>query len=204
MKNFISTILLLSSFSAFAVTDSLVVPLTARFLLPTDGWKTIKLTSLNAKLKKAGLPLFPEKVTLTKNDGKVWMKYVEMVETVNKKFNTDLEILPDDNLIRESTMCYLGTSAGVIKTLAGLTGTMIDEDMGIYGYRIGKKVEITYPDNDFLDVPDRREDLTAENPREVKMWDNYNTKSSNVLLATNYGPQGDGTEMNITLVKPCK
>jgi hypothetical protein len=31
----------------------------------------------------------------------------------------------------------------------GLTGTMIDEDMEIYGYRMGKKTKITFPGNDF-------------------------------------------------------
>lgn len=202
MKKFVSTLVLMSSFSALA-TDALVVTLTARDLSPEEGWRVIKLTSINSKLKKAGLEQFPATVTLTKNDGKIWMKYVDLVEKANKKLKTELEILPDDNLTWGSTMCYLGSPQGVLKTLEGLTGTMIDEDMGIWGYRIGKKVSFTYP-GEFIDNPEYREELMNYNPREIKEWDNYNTKSDAVLLSTNYGPSGDGTEMNNTLIKRCK
>lgn len=203
MKNLLASLLLLSSFSVVAA-DSLVVTLTARQYSEVNGWKVIKLPSLNAKLKKAGLAEFPATVTLTKKDGDVWMKYVDLLETANEKLKAKYEILPDDNLIYGSAICYNGATAGVLKTIEGLRGSMIHEDMGIYGYRMGKKVKITFPGNDFLDVPEMREMLTNDNPYEVRTWDNYDTSSDDVLLATNYGQQGDGTEMNVTVIKRCK
>ncbi len=202
MKSSIGFVLLVLSVNAYSAS-SLTIQLEARDLSPKDSWKIIKLSSLNPQLKKLNLPLFPEAVTLTAKDGKVWEKLVLQVETVSKAIKKELEILPDSNFVWGSKMCYSGPVADVFKTIEGLTGSMIDEDMGIYGYRIGKKTVFTY-EGEFLDSEERRSEFTDAYPAEVDAWDSYSTTSDTLLLATNYGPSGDGTELNLTYVKKCK
>lgn len=194
--------LLFLSVNAFSAS-SITINLDARDLSPKDGWKVIKLSSLNPQLKKLNLPPFAEKVTLTAKDGKVWEKLKLQVETASKVLKKELEILPDGNFVWGATMCYSGPVLDVFKTFKGLTGTMIDSDMGIYGYRIGMKTVFTFED-EFLDNEDRRAEFAENSPTEVKAWDKYNTKSETLLLATNYGPEGDGTELNLMYVTKCK
>lgn len=166
--------------------------------------KKIVLSSLNKKLKAVELPGFPTVITLGKDDKPYWLKMIRQLVNANSMLGRNIEIVMERGYLGEfPAMCYRGKTAEVRDVIEGLMGSVFHEDQGIQAVRYGTKKFITYTDEFFETNKERREEQEQNNAEEVALWDNYDTKSDTVLVMSDYGPQGDGTELTATSIVRC-
>lgn len=203
MKKSILALSLLSlvSSSAFAAESSLTFSMTAREYIEGSGWQTVYLPSLNTKLAQAGLPGFKPKLTFKANESAKYAKFVEQVEKAGKKLNREIEVLDKGYLNSAPTLCYNGKPEDVLKIVQSLT-TAFHEDMGIQGVRYKNKKVFIY-DQTFENDEDIRQNYEDNSPEALQAWKKYKTTSDAVLILSDFGPEGDGTELFDTEIKRC-
>jgi hypothetical protein len=152
-------------------------------------FKEIRLSSLNGALAKAraknGLsasayPNFPATLTLGSTDGVQWTKLVKYVEKVAKLLNRKISVVdpesdaPDLSSFRIS--CYEGDVRYIKKTIEDLRVRETKPGSGKYIGVFGSYFEIRF----------------------AKIL-----KGDVLMLRSDYGQQGDGTERVYTYFAPC-
>ncbi len=176
-----------------------------------DDSKNIVLSSLNPALKKKGLPGFATVGVFSKSDQAYWLKLQKQVETSAKALNRDIRLDEGYGLYihQTPTMCYRGSTNQVPKVIQALMGSVFHQDQGIQAFRFKDK-KIIVDQYQFIEVSDaekskeNRENYETNAPDDVKVWDDYDVSSDDVLVMSDLGPQGDGTELNATLIKRCE
>jgi len=99
-------------------------------------------------------------------------------------------------------ICYRGNPVRVMEVIAGLLGAVFQEDQGIQASRYGKTKLISIDKDQFFETnAEVRAEHMINNPKEVALWEEYDTKSDTVLVLSDLGPQGDGTELYATEIK---
>jgi hypothetical protein len=113
---------------------------------------------------------------------------------------------PQTYLYEMPEMCYRGHMSTVPELLRDLMKdgqSILHRDQGIPGIRFGHSKLITFEEQFFETSEEFREIYESESPKAVKAWDSYDVTSKTVLVLSDLGPQGDGTELYITEIKPC-
>ena len=192
---------LLSPVLAHAEGSVLVLDLTAREFHDRGGWKDVKLNTLNSKLERAGLPKFASSVALLKTDGPKYKVILEQLKRANEVLGRKLELPENGYFVDFPKLCYSGEVASVNETVEGLRGSLFHEDMGLQGYRYQAKKTLTWPTQ--FNNRDVQATYRAESPGALKAWKDYDVRSDAVLFLSDFGPEGDGTELYATLVPRC-
>lgn len=169
----------------------------------SSAWVNIQLTTLNKKLKKQELPQFEKSIVLKKNDGKKYLKILEQVRVANKALGRKIEMIDHGYFYQLPETCYTGETSAVIDTINGLRDGVFHTDMGISAIRYGKIKVLFYEGQTIDDNAEVRAIHEQNNPEAVAAWDHYKKKSDDVLVLSDFGPQGDGTELTATLIKRC-
>jgi hypothetical protein len=168
----------------------------------------ILLSSLNKKLSKAGLPGFPDVAVFGKNDVPYAKKLRKMTDNAEKALGVEFNnVSPIGySYFHNVEMCYRGDINEVKQVIDALYGPVFLEDQGLQAIRYGSKKYVyeMYKDDFFENNAEVLESDLENNPAEVKAWKAHKSTSKNVLLLTDLGPQGDGVELNLSVIKPCK
>ncbi len=137
-----------------------------------------------------------------------------LISTLSFATETEAEIVFSREIPSESyldlhdapKMCYKGNPLGVAPALQKIMNEndKLSSDSFMIAFRVGRQMTV-YDTLSFFETvtEEERETLEESNPDEVKQWREYDTDSKTVLILNNLGPQGDGTELYATSVKPC-
>lgn len=159
----------------------------------TDAHRKVSLDTLNAQFDG---PDFPKKMTLGGNDGDKFNAMLAQLAVANEKLNRDVEMDYTWDPSDYTGLCYTGKAKDIQKTVDALRESMFSIYMGVQAERYGTTKKV-FSSSDWLDL--QRE----ENPQTVAVWENYNTSSSDYLMMTDGGQQGDGTEFFAVRIKRC-
>jgi len=163
----------------------------------------LPISEINRKLAEAGLDTLPLEVTLGVKSAKDWKKWSALIEKAKVLTDKEFEINIDRKYLHElPVMCYSGSPAAVMELIEKLGGTFFHEDQGYYATRWGREVDNKDPDNFGSTEAETRERF-GEHEDVLEEWFNYNKSSRDVLILSNFGPQGDGTELKLTRIRPC-
>jgi hypothetical protein len=167
-----------------------------------DKERSLDLALINKKLRARNLKELPEKVTIGFTSGKLWDDLMARIEAAQELWPQELHMLIDRAYLYEMPeICYHGSPARVMRLIEKMSGKFFHGDQGYFAIRYGHTKTILDPENFAEDsklnerFPDR-EDIVDE-------WLNYNPLSSDVLILSNLGPQGDGTEVYSTRIRRC-
>lgn len=207
MKSFIASSMVLASFQAFAfpVTTTIEFELTAETYTASSK-KEFSLASLNKKLKAAGVKEFPKTQAFGMDSQKTWDGLMKQVKAANKALKMELHPIFEKGYFYEfPTMCYRGEAEDVQYVIRAMMENVLHGDQNIDGIRARDSKWIHWM-SEFFETNEEMREAQMDNGNEVemKMWDEYDIKSQTVLVISGYGPQGDGTEMTATEIKPCK
>lgn len=202
MKSLLFSAGLLLSTAASAVT-TLEFHLTGEIYKGMDV-EEMNLNLINEELKvKKARPL-PDTVVCGKDHIKSWKKLMTQVKLARKILKKEIHVVPDHGYLYQfPTICYRGLSSEVPEVVESLMGTILHSDQGIQGLKYGP-VKVVHESNFFENSKERLKGMLKHNPHEVKMWLNYKKSSDSVLLLSDYGAHGDGTELIATEIKRCK
>lgn len=128
-------------------------------------------------------------------------------EDIANGYGQDLDELQD--------LCYVGEASGVEAAIdAEIEKDTINYWSTVLAIRYGTAKKIVDTDifaedakGKLIEIQDGEPlDLDSEygHPAILKQWNAFNTKSKDVLVLSNIGMQGDGTEMYATVIPPCK
>ncbi len=107
-------------------------------------------------------------------------------------------------LYQLESICYIGEMGEVPYSLrALLEEEKLERDQGIVAIRYGQSKVISFEDEFFETSEEWMEFQMEENPKVVEAWKSYDTSSKEVLVISNLGPEGDGTELYLTIMPPC-
>src|SRR5665647_3243500 len=159
----------------------------------TERWNKVKLDSLNAAFDG---PDFPKTMTLGGNDGDKFSAVLAQLEIANTKLHRKVEMDYTWDPSEYSGLCYTGKPKDIQKTVDALRESMFSIYMGVQAERYGTTKKVFY-DADWLD--NQRE----ENAEIVAVWESYNTSSTDYLMMTDGGQQGDGTEFFAVTIPRC-
>ncbi|MDA8792402.1 hypothetical protein N9N67_04105 [Bacteriovoracaceae bacterium] len=133
--------------------------------------------------------------------------------TVKIKFNKKKLEGPTRNYLFEMpTMCYEGPKEELIAKLFQLKEggeSLLHRDQGIQAIKLGN-YEINYYGDQFFgytpvnpDYAESFEELRYYYKKEISQWEKYDQDSNDLFIFSDLGPQGDGTELYATIIKPC-
>ena len=117
---------------------------------------------------------------------------------------------PQTYLYEFPTMCYRGQAKDVpalIDEMMSSDESPLHRDQGIQAIRFEDTMLIFtagqfYATTQEEDIAD---DYRVNQEEEIKEWESYDTyRNKDVLILSDLGPQGDGTELYLTVIKPCK
>ncbi len=180
-----------------------------------EKFKKVNLKALNKKLislHPAELPEnveLPEKIQVGKNAKLYWDILVKRIEAANQVVSDKMWFnITDDRDLREySPICYRGKSSDVPAILKsfqnGSNGNFMRGDAGLLAIRYGETIEIYHNDEVFNSEEKLKELYAADNADEVNDWLRYDKSSDVVLVMTDFGGQGDGTELISTFIEKC-
>ena len=99
-------------------------------------------------------------------------------------------------------MCYRGQPNEATRILQSMLGNFLTPEQGMIAIRYGKTIKILW--NDFESDPEVRQNY-IENGNEdlLQAWDDYDKNSDDIVVLSDLGPQGDGTELYRTEIKRC-
>jgi hypothetical protein len=168
-------------------------------------FKTVYLYKLNKVLRTNNLPTFKMKVVFDKGGKVKWQEIMDQLEKTNKVLKREIQLVMDNGYIYEfPAICYRGKTEDVPEIITSLMGSVFQDEQGIQAIRHGEK-KIIYWDGFFeTATAEAREEYTVNNPDDVAQWNNYDKKSDTVLVMSDLGPQGDGTELYSTEIKRCQ
>ena len=166
--------------------------------------RKINVESLNEDLKEAGVDGLPEEVVVNQNAkpyGKVLLKRIEAAKAAMK---IDYRFVIDNGYLYEfPTICYQGQASDVPSILKAMSGTFLNNTQGILAIRYGSRT-IAYVDHFKSESALKKNYEGSGADKEIRTWLRFNESSKNVLVMSDLGHQGDGTELYTTVIKPCR
>lgn len=199
MKTFYLCFIFFNFISLASAKTTLEFDLTAT-TYNKEGSVPVDIKKLNAKLKKNGLDGLPERIIISSNPAayfNVLEKRIKAVSTISK---TSIDFpISNGYLYEYPEICYRGEGSDVGKMIQSMVGNFLNSDQALLGVKF--KSETVMWDSDYFAMDGVEAD---EIPEEIETWKNYNPKSSNVLVMSNLGQNGDGTELYSTFIGPCK
>lgn len=167
--------------------------------------KEVKLdiAKLNKTLAKQGLEGLPEIIVVSQNAKAYWRVLMKRIEAANKVAATEMTFPINSGYYYEfPELCYRGKTEEVVGVLDGMLGSFLNDGQGVMAYRHGETQVVRV--DDFKSEKALKDRYGDENENEVKAWLKYKKTSKSVLVMSDLGAQGDGTELYATSVKPCK
>ncbi len=162
----------------------------------------IDVPKLNRSLAKKGLDGLPEKIVVGKNAKAYGKLLLNRIEAANKGATEELRFVIDNGYLYEyPPICYRGDATDVPAIMNGMLDTFLNSEQGILALRYGKETIIH--DDRFKSKASLNEAFEGGN-NETKAWLNFDQHSRSVLVMSDLGPQGDGTELYTTYIKPCR
>lgn len=203
MKTLLFSSALILSFGVSAQT-TIEFPLTGE-IYKGSGSVELEVKGINTELRAKKLRPLPELVVWGKSNQRQWKSLIAHVELAKKTLNKDIDVVLDRGYFYEfPAICYRGATSEVPEVIESLMGTVLHPDQGIQALKYGKVKVVHYGSEFFENNKERMQEMLEYNPGEVKLWLNYNKTSDTVLILSDYGPQGDGTELTATEIKRCK
>ncbi|MBI1859865.1 MAG: hypothetical protein HYR96_02980 [Deltaproteobacteria bacterium] len=166
----------------------------------------LKMVNVNKKLKKKGLDGLPSWLAVNKNAIAYWKILMKRVEDANKAgiYKSELLFTIDHGYFYQyPPMCYRGKIEEVVPVIDGMMkDNFLTSEQGIFAIRWGSQTDIR--DDSFKSEKAINEYFDGMNEEEIAEWVNFDKRSKNVLVMSNLGPQGDGTDLYATTIKPCR
>jgi len=163
----------------------------------------VKIPALNKKLKKAGLDGLPEVVVVSENAKAYWNILMKRIEAAQSTSKEEIHSYISSTYYYEyPEICYRGKMSEVVKVLDGMNDNFLTNEQGIHAYRYGKKTDVR--SDLFKNEKSIREAYDEQRPEDVEEYLAYDENSDAVLVVSDLGAQGDGTELYLTYIKPCK
>jgi hypothetical protein len=107
--------------------------------------------------------------------------------------------------IYELSICYRGQVEDVPALIQAMVGNFLNAEQGILAIAAGKKKLIE--DESFKSrsgLKERFGDEYEGRLTTINQWLNYDSKSKTAIVMSDFGPQGDGTELKLSKIPPCK
>ncbi len=203
MKSILLTAGLILSSATPAVT-TLEFHLTGEIYKGMDV-QEMDLGQINRELKSKKIKPLPETIVCGKDHLKSWKKLMGQVKVAKKILKKEIHLVADHGYLYQfPTICYRGLSSEVPEVIESLMGTILHSDQGIQGLKYGKEKVVHHGSDFFENSKERMKGMLKHNPQEVRMWLNYKKSSDTVLLLSDYGSHGDGTELTAIEIKRCK
>lgn len=201
----------------FSVLFSVVSLAGTKLEIPLEGFyftdhKEVKVNvpKLNQELKKRGLAGLPEVVVVGENPEAFWKVIQKRIRAANEALGREMHFnLYDDGYgegtLYKMTVCYRGNLTDVPDVIDSMLGNFLDPDQGILAMAAGKKKVIR--DEAFKSRAGLKKRFDSEyetNLANIDRWLDYDAKSDTAVVMSDYGPQGDGTELELTEIPPCE
>lgn len=159
----------------------------------------VPMSSLNLDLSAHQMEKFPERAVFGKKDRALAKAIQERLDNVGKTLQRKLYLYSYGTLGYylhhvPQPFCYRGKASEVLTVIRALMGVVFNENEGFLGVRYGKTKKFLTHEQDFGQRSDQ----------EAAVWDNYDTTSNAVLLMSDLGPEGDGTELYSLLIPSCQ
>ena len=155
--------------------------------------------ALKAKKAKFSLPTI---VKVTKSDRRTKLSTLQkQLDAASELTGIDLLFSTNSGFHSYPAICYRGPAAGVEGLLNDLQAVFFEDEFLAIRYKNQKHVildEFNGDEKELSDYYDGTED------DEIGQWVNFNEKSDSVLVMSNLGPNGDGTELYAKEIKPCR
>jgi len=110
-----------------------------------------------------------------------------------------------ETYIFKMTLCYRGDISGIPGLIEKLRGNFLHPEEGILAIGAGQKKAVY--DKAFKSrngLKERFGDEYETNITNINKWLNYSSGSKTALVVSDYGPQGDGTELEVTEIPSCE
>ncbi len=161
----------------------------------------IDVEKFNASLKKLNLDGIPQRAVVNERAGPFGKLLINRIEAAEKALGQEYHFVIEYGYFYEfPTICYRGQNSDVPAILEAMTGTFLSDEQGILAIRYKDKTLIT--DDNFSSAAKLNEAYEGGND-ETEIWLNYDKRKDDVLVMSNLGPQGDGTELYATFIKAC-
>ena len=173
--------------------------------------QNISVAKMNKELAKLGLDGIPEVVTVSQNPERFYKVLERRFEAAKERLQWDMHFniwadgTGDNYLYKWENVCYRGEITEVPALIKSMQGNFLNQDEGLLAFGAGPKKVIE--DEAFKSSEGLKERFDSEYENleaEIDQWLNYSSKSKTVLVMSDYGPQGDGTELEVTEIPPCK
>ena len=208
MKNMNLLLALSLCLTAFARETTLEFDLTGKVFVNHNRVLNLKIANVNKRLHAKGIDGLPERLAVTKNAAAYWRILMDRIEAGNKAqaYKTEMHFDINSGYFYEfPAICYRGKTEDVSVIIdAMMKDNFLNSEQGLLAMRWGTHKDVR--SDQFKSDEGLREYYQQwgdENENEIKSWVKYNTKSENVLIMSDLGPQGDGTELYATVIKPC-
>jgi hypothetical protein len=199
------------SANAFAATKTtLEFPLKLSYFATPNREVDLDVAKLNRKLSAAGKAGLPETIVVNADSRPYFLLLMKRLEVANEVWGKEINTPAREGYLYEyPEICYRGKAADVFETIKALTGqndgsvqNFFNHDQGMLAARYGTK-KIVEADQ-FKSVSALREYYGGDNEGEIDGWEHFDTSSKDVIVWSDLGPQGDGTELYLTVIKPCR
>jgi len=164
----------------------------------------LKLADLNSQLSSAGIS-FPKTLTMGPRDGAKFLKVMRDIEVANEKLHRHIDMDHTWDPSEYVGLCYTGDIRGVPRVVEGLRESLFSIYMGIQGERWGTSKRFYYnAAGEGTTEAAWITDQNVENADTMKVWTSFDTSSTNFLMMTDGGQEGDGTEFFAVTIKKCR
>jgi hypothetical protein len=167
---------------------SIVVPL-------LDENENLPMSRFNDELERAGLPMFPDTLTVSSEDGDF---QAELDALAEQSARDDVLAITGAELslyysslepLLDAGFCYSGDGSAVPDLMSGIAGSILSEMFVVWGWRAGEKSAY-----DEWHEPTRESAIYDE-------WNEYDPSGGSVLLVAS--SDDDGTE-GVVIVPACR
>jgi len=167
-----------------------------------DGWSgpMVALESLNEELASEGIK-FDAQLTLGARDGIKFLRVLKDLEKANEKLGRELDFDFTWDPSQYTGLCYEGEVSQIPAAVDGLSYSLFSIYMGIQAERWGTHKEVFVGDEEEW-IRSQRDD--NEQGDVIAVWEAFDTASSDFLMMTDGGQQGDGTEFFAVTIKRCE
>lgn len=172
--------------------------------------KRVDIAMLNKALKDKGLDGIPEVAEIGSNPKAFWKLLDNRLKAANSALGRDIHFDHYDDRyggghIYDMELCYKGPLEGVPEQVERMRGNFMNDEESVLAMAAGsKKIIIDDAFKSRQGLKDRFEDEYTTNLAEINSWLNYPRTSNKALIMSDYGVQGDGTELRATEVPACK
>ena len=199
----LASLFLSSAALAATVKSSIEFNMTAEYYLNNE-LKKIDIPALNTSLKEKGLEELPEKVIVSADPASYQKVLSDRLENAKAIIPQEIYSPILSGYYNEyPEICYRGKAKKASKILSSMLGNFLNGDQGVIAVRYGKTVEVLW--HEFKDDPEIRQNYSDNGYDDLlNDWDNYDKNSDTIVVLSDLGPQGDGTELYSTEVKRCQ